>query len=57
MRALGLSGDQLAFKLPEHLPDLPKLHIEPRDAEQTAIDKRLDVQMAKRSAQATSRSA
>lgn len=56
VRALGLSGDQLAFKLPEHLPDLPKLHIEPRDAEQTAIDKRLDVQMAKRSAQATAKS-
>ncbi|TXI24887.1 MAG: TolC family protein [Roseateles sp.] len=56
IRALGLSDDQLAFKLPEHLPDLPKAPIEPKDAEQTAIDKRLDVLMAKRSAEATAKS-
>ncbi len=55
-RLLGLSGDQLGFKLPERLPDLPKETIEPRDAEQTAIDKRLDVLMAKRATEATARS-
>lgn len=55
-RLLGLSGDQLGFKLPERLPDLPKETIEPKDAEQTAIDKRLDVLMAKRSTEATARS-
>ena len=56
IRALGLSGGHLAFKLPEHLPELPKTPIEPKDAEQTAIDKRLDVLMAKRSTEATAKS-
>lgn len=56
IRALGLSGAQLDFKLPEHLPELPKTPIEPKDAEQTAIDKRLDVLMAKRSTEATAKS-
>jgi outer membrane protein TolC len=56
VRVLGLSGGQLAFKLPERLPDLPKQPIEPKDAEQTAIDKRLDVLMAKRSVDATAKS-
>ena len=55
-RLLGLSADQLGFKLPERLPDLPKETIEPKEAEQTAIDKRLDVLMAKRSTEATARS-
>lgn len=52
-RLLGLSGDQVDFKLPERLPDLPKEPAAPGDAEQTAIDKRLDVLIAKRSVQAT----
>ena len=56
VRVLGLSGDQLAFKLPEHLPELPKAPLEPKDAEQTAIEKRLDVLMAKRSTEATAKS-
>jgi outer membrane protein TolC len=55
VRVLGVSGGQLAFQLPEHLPDLPKAPIEPKDAEQTAIDKRLDVLMAKRDVDATAR--
>ena len=55
VRVLGLSGEQLAFKLPEHLPELPKTPLEPKDAEQTAIEKRLDVLMAKRSTEATER--
>jgi outer membrane protein TolC len=54
-RLLGLSREQLAFKLPERLPDLPRERVEPNDAEQTAMDKRLDVLMAKRSAEATAR--
>jgi outer membrane protein TolC len=54
-RVLGLSGEQLSFKLPERLPDLPKEPFEPKDAEQTAIDKRLDVLMAKRSTEATAK--
>jgi len=55
-RALGLSGEQLAFTLPEQLPDLPQAPLEPRDAEQTAIDMRLDVLMARRHAEATAKS-
>ena len=54
-RMLGLWGEQLSFKLPERLPDLPKEPFEPKDAEQTAIEKRLDVLMAKRSTEATAR--
>ncbi len=55
-RLLGLSGAQLAFELPERLPDLPKQPTEPQNAEQTAMDKRLDVLMAKRSVESTAKS-
>jgi outer membrane protein TolC len=54
-RLLGLSGRQ-SFNLPERLPDLPKQPTEPKDAEQTAMDKRLDVLMAKRSTEHTAKS-
>lgn len=53
IRALGLSGEPPSFTLPEHLPELPTEPMAPQDAEQTAMDKRLDVQMARRSAEAT----
>ena len=56
IRLLGLSGDELDFKLPERLPDLPMEPVEPKDAEQTAIEKRLDVLMAKRATEATAKS-
>ncbi|RZS47515.1 TolC family protein [Sphaerotilus mobilis] len=56
VRALGLSGSQLDVKLPDRLPDLPTAPAEPKDAEQTAMDKRLDVLMAKRSTEATAKS-
>jgi len=56
VRALGLFGDQLAFNLPERLPELPAKPAEPQNAEQTAIDKRLDVLMAKRSAEGVANS-
>lgn len=55
-RVLGLWGEQLSFKLPERLPDLPKDPLEPQNAEQTAIDKRLDVLMARRSTEASAKS-
>ncbi|HET9643703.1 MAG TPA: TolC family protein, partial [Burkholderiaceae bacterium] len=55
-RLLGLSGEQLNFKLPERLPELPQQPAEPKDAEQTAIDKRLDVLMARRATEAIARS-
>jgi outer membrane protein TolC len=56
MRLLGLDSDQLNVRLPERLQDLPKRPTAPQNAEQTAMEKRLDVQMAKRSADATARS-
>ena len=55
-RILALSGEQLDFKLPDRLPDLPDAPAEPKNAEQTAMDKRLDVLMAKRSTEATAKS-
>src|SRR5262249_31947995 len=56
VRVLGLSGDQLAFTLPERLPDLSAQPLRPEDAEQTAIDRRLDVLMARRATETTARS-
>lgn len=56
IRLLGLYGEQLNFRLPQRLPELPKQVIEPQNAEQTAMVKRLDVQMAKRAAEATAKS-
>ena len=56
VRLLSLSGDQLNFKLVDRLPDLPGEPAEPKDAEQTAMDKRLDVLMARRSTEATAKS-
>ena len=55
-RVLALSGDQLEFKLPERLPELPAAPAEPKDAEQIAMDKRLDMLMAKRATQSTAKS-
>jgi len=55
-RVLALSGDQLVFTLPDRLPDLPTAPAEPQDAEQTAMDKRLDVLMAKRAVEASAQS-
>ena len=49
-RLLGLSGDPQAFLLPDRLPDLPSAPVDAQDAEQTALDKRLDVLIARRSA-------
>lgn len=55
VRALGLWGQQLNFTLPERLPDLPKAPVEPKNAEQTAMEKRLDIMAARRSAESTAR--
>lgn len=55
-RLLGLSGDQANFKLPERLPDLPAQVLEPENAEQTALDQRLDVRLARRETEATAKS-
>lgn len=55
-RLLGLSGDQVAFQLAERLPELPRIATAPKAAEQTALDKRLDVLMAKRNTESVARS-
>lgn len=55
VRVLGLSGGQLDVKLPDRLPDLPHEPADPKDAEQTAMAKRLDVLMARRGADATAK--
>lgn len=47
-RLMGLSGDEVAFRLPERLPDLPADKPEYRDIEARAMTGRLDVQSAKR---------
>ncbi len=45
-RLLGLWGSDLAFRLPDRLPDLPKSLNDMPDVEQQAMQKRLDVQGA-----------
>jgi outer membrane protein TolC len=45
-RLMGLSGDDVAFRLPERLPDLPADKPEFRDIEARAMAGRLDVQAA-----------
>ena len=55
-RLLGLWGTNTAFKLPERLPDLPKAPNEVTDIETQAMSQRLDIQMARRDAEATASS-
>ena len=56
-RSMGLWGEDLAFRLPDRLPELPK---EPREAgedlEAQALAQRLDVQAARREAEALAES-
>ena len=54
VRALGLPGT--SFTLPERLPDLPAAPIEPARAEQAALERRLDVRVARRGADAAAKS-
>ncbi|MFS2008228.1 TolC family protein [Duganella sp. CT11-25] len=46
-RLMGLSGAQLAYRLPERLPDLPAAPRELADVEQVAVSERLDIQAAR----------
>jgi outer membrane protein TolC len=55
-RMVGLWGDDLAFQLPDRLPDLPKAVREGGDLEAQAIAQRLDVQGARRDADALAQS-
>ena len=54
-RLLGLWGEQLAFKLPERLPDLPDAPKDQPDIEHLALSQRLDVQAARLSAEQTAK--
>lgn len=54
-RLLGLWGKRAAFRLPDRLPDLPGSPKDMTDIESEAMRQRLDVQMAKRDAEATAR--
>ncbi|MES2935414.1 MAG: TolC family protein [Pseudomonadota bacterium] len=47
-RLLGVWGDQANFRLPSRLPDLPDMLIVAADLENDALQKRLDVAIAKR---------
>ena len=46
-RLMGLWGNDLDFKLPARLPDLPAKAMERTEVETTALQNRLDLQMAK----------
>jgi outer membrane protein TolC len=54
-RLLGLWGKDIAFTLPDRLPDLPRSATEITDLESQAITQRLDIHMAKRDADATAK--
>ncbi len=47
-RLMGLWGENLRFKLPERLPDLPNAKPELQDLEPYAVRERLDIQAARR---------
>ena len=51
-RLLGVTGPDIHYQLPDRLPELPAAPLEAINAEQTALDRRLDVQMARRSSAA-----
>jgi len=55
-RLMGLWGEDVAFMLPDRLPELPSAPAELRDAEQTAMRTRLDVQASRRDLEALAES-
>lgn len=55
-RLLGLWGANTAFTLPDRLPDLPKAPNEVTNIETQAMSQRLDIQIARRDAEATASS-
>ena len=55
-RLMGLWGEDVAFRLPERLPELPKAPREAGDLEAEALAQRLDVQAARRESEALARS-
>jgi len=55
-RAMGLSGSQLSFRLPERLPVLPEELVSAHDIESLALQQRLDVKVATLESESTARS-
>lgn len=55
LRLLGVSGSDIALRLPERLPDLPEALASGNDIESTALAQRLDLQVAKLDAEATAK--
>jgi outer membrane protein TolC len=55
VRLLGLWGEQARLQLPERMPELPGAPRELPDAEQTAMERRLDLRAARRDAEALAR--
>jgi len=55
-RLMGLYGNDLGFKLPDRLPDLPADALAESDLEATAIAQRYDVQAAKRATESLAES-
>jgi outer membrane protein TolC len=55
-RLMGLWGEDLAYRLPDRLPELPKEAREGGDLEAQAIAQRLDVQGARREAESVAQS-
>jgi outer membrane protein TolC len=55
-RLMGLWGEDLAYQLPDRLPELPKEARDSGDLETQAIAQRLDVQGARREAESVARS-
>jgi len=54
-RLMGVWGENIAFQLPDRLPDLPSAPREPGNIESLAMRQRLDVRLAKLSTEATAR--
>jgi outer membrane protein TolC len=52
-RLMGLSGKQTAYQLPDRLPDLPQAAGNAAGIEEQAMQQRLDIQLARRDAEAT----
>jgi len=54
-RLMGVWGDQTQYRLPERLPDLPSQPKDLPDIERIALTQRLDVEAARKGAEATAR--
>ena len=56
VRLMGLWGEDTAFRLPERIPDLPGAARELPNAEQLAMEQRLDIRAARREAESLAQS-